>query len=92
WLFTAIAGVESLDLPTLAARGTVVTNGAGINAIAVAEYAVLGILAAAKRFDMVVRSADRHEWPDYAPGRLELFDSAALIVGYGAIGRLIGER
>lgn len=49
WLFTAIAGVESLDLPTLAARGTVVTNGAGINAIAVAEYAVLGILAAAKR-------------------------------------------
>ncbi|MFA6125329.1 MAG: D-2-hydroxyacid dehydrogenase [Sphingomonas sp.] len=92
WLFTAIAGVESLDLPTLAARGTVVTNGAGINAIAVAEYAVLGILAAAKRFDRVVRSADRHEWPDYAPGRLELFDTAALIVGYGAIGRLIGER
>ncbi|WP_218275391.1 NAD-binding protein, partial [Pseudomonas sp. GP01-A4] len=50
-----------------------------------------GILAAAKRFDMVVRSADRHEWPDYAPGRLELFDTAALIVGYGRFGQTVAQ-
>lgn len=92
WLFTAIAGIESLDLTTLRARGTVVTNGAGINAIAVAEYAVMGVLVAAKRFDEVVRLADRREWPDYAPGRQELYETSALIVGYGAIGRLIGAR
>ncbi|WP_426265025.1 D-2-hydroxyacid dehydrogenase [Sphingomonas sp. PWP1-2] len=92
WLFTAIAGLDSLDLPALARRGTIVTNGTGINAIAVAEYTVLGVLAAAKRFDQVVRIADRHEWPDSAPGRIELFESRALIVGYGAIGTLVAER
>ncbi|MGY2733509.1 D-2-hydroxyacid dehydrogenase [Sphingomonas sp. UYP23] len=92
WLFTAIAGLDSLDLSELARRGTIVTNGAGINAIAVAEYTVLGVLAAAKRFDQVVRIADRHEWPDVAPGRIELFETRALIIGYGAIGTLVGAR
>ena len=92
WLFTAIAGLDVLDLPTLAARGTVVTNGTGINAIAVAEYTVMGVLVAAKRYDEVVRIADMRAWPDYAPGRTELFETSALIVGYGAIGKLIGER
>ncbi|WP_174285400.1 D-2-hydroxyacid dehydrogenase [Sphingomonas bacterium] len=92
WLFTAIAGLESLDLGALARRGTIVTNGAGINAIAVAEYAVMGVLVAAKRFDQVVRAQDRRDWLEYAPGRIELFETKALVIGYGSIGRLIGER
>ena len=92
WLFTAIAGIDSLDMEKLARDGTIVTNGTGINAIAVAEYAVMSVLVAAKRYDEVVRIADRRAWPDYAPGRIELFETSALIVGYGAIGRLIGER
>ena len=92
WLFSAIAGLDSLDFEALAARGTIVTNGAGVNALAVAEYAVMGVLVAAKRYDQVVRIADTHEWPDYAPGRTELFGTSALVVGYGAIGSLIGER
>lgn len=92
WLFTGIAGLDSLDLAELAKRGTIVTNGTGINALAVAEYTVMGVLVAAKRYDEVVRIADRHEWPTATPGRIELFETSALIVGYGAIGRLIGER
>jgi phosphoglycerate dehydrogenase-like enzyme len=92
WLFTAIAGLDSLDLPALAAQGTIVTNGTGINAITVAEYAVMGMLAAAKRYDEVVRAADRHDWPTSAPGRIELFESSALIIGMGAIGQLIADR
>lgn len=92
WLFTAIAGLDSVDLTALAERGTIVTNGAGINAIAVAEYAVMGMLALAKRFDEVVRIADCHAWPDNPPGRAELYGSTALVIGYGAIGRRIGER
>lgn len=31
------------------------------------------------RFDMVVRSADRHERPDHAPRGIELFETGALI-------------
>jgi phosphoglycerate dehydrogenase-like enzyme len=52
----------------------------------------MGALVAAKRYDEVVRAADRHEWPLEAPGKLELYESHALIIGYGTIGRLIGQR
>ncbi|MBX3564606.1 MAG: D-2-hydroxyacid dehydrogenase [Sphingomonas sp.] len=92
WLSTIYAGLDALDTQTLKARGTRVTNGSGVNAHTVAEYAVMGALVAAKRFDQVVRAADRHEWPQDAPGKLELFETEALIIGYGTIGKLIGER
>jgi phosphoglycerate dehydrogenase-like enzyme len=92
WVSTIYAGLDAFPLDRLRARGVTVTNGAGINAYAVAEYAVLGVLAAAKRFDAVVRAHDRHEWPKDAPGKIELFETRALVIGYGAIGRLIGER
>jgi phosphoglycerate dehydrogenase-like enzyme len=92
WLSTIYAGVDVLDFAALRARGTIVTNGTGINAVAVAEYAVMGMLAAAKRYDEVVRLADRHAWPRDAPGKVELAGSSALIVGMGTIGRLIATR
>jgi len=92
WLSTIYAGLDPLDKPRLLAQGTRVTNGSGVNAHTVAEYAVMGALVAAKRFDEVVRAADRREWPLDAPGKLELFESSALVIGYGTIGRLIGER
>jgi phosphoglycerate dehydrogenase-like enzyme len=92
WVSTIYAGLDAFPLDTLKQRGTILTNGTGINALAVAEYAVLGVLAAAKRFDEVVRAHDRHEWLKDAPGKVELFETSALIVGMGAIGKLIGER
>ena len=92
WLSTIYAGVDSFPIADLKARGTILTNGAGINAIAVAEYTVMGMLAAAKRFDEVVRIADRKEWPSDAPGKVELFDTTALIVGMGTIGQMIADR
>lgn len=92
WLSTIYAGIDAFDTSLLKARGTILTNGVGINAIAVAEYAVMGVLAAAKRFDQVVRAQDRREWLHDAPGKVELFETRALIIGYGTIGRMIGER
>jgi phosphoglycerate dehydrogenase-like enzyme len=92
WLSTSYAGLDAFPLDLLRARGVTVTNGAGLNAIAVAEYAVMGVLAAAKRFDDVVRARDRHEWLENAPGKIELFGTKALVIGYGTIGRSIGER
>jgi phosphoglycerate dehydrogenase-like enzyme len=92
WLSTLRAGIDAYDTAQLRDRGIVMTNGTGINAVAVAEYAVMGMLAAAKRYDEVVRLADRHEWSTAAPGTVELQGSAALIIGYGTIGKLIGER
>lgn len=92
WLFTIRAGVDAFDKPLLKQRGTILTNGVGVNSNAVAEFAMMGILAAAKRYDEIVRLADRHEWTVNAPGRLELNGSSALIIGYGTIGRMIGDR
>ena len=92
WLSTVYAGLDKLDTGLLRSRGTRVTNGSGVNAHTVAEYAVMGALVAAKRYDEVVRMADRHEWPLDAPGKLELYESSALVIGYGTIGRLIGQR
>lgn len=92
WVSTIYAGLDAFPLDMLKRRGTILTNGVGINALAVAEYAVMGVLVAAKRFDEVVRIADRHEWTIQAPGQTELFETSALIIGMGAIGTLIADR
>ncbi|OWK31952.1 D-2-hydroxyacid dehydrogenase [Sphingomonas mucosissima] len=92
WVSTIYAGLDAFPLDVLRSRGATLTNGVGINAIAVAEYAVLGVLAAAKRLDEVIRAQDRAEWLRDAPGKIELADTKAIVIGYGAIGRLIGDR
>ena len=75
WVSTIYAGLDAFPLTLLSERGTMLTNGVGINALAVAEYAVMGVLVAAKRFDEVVRAHDRHEWPKDSPGKVELFET-----------------
>ncbi len=92
WLNSVYAGVDGLPLPTLKARSVVLTNGVGINAITIAEYVLLGMLNIAKSYREVVHAQARHEWLRDAPGKVELFGSRALIVGYGAIGQLVAER
>lgn len=92
WLNSIYAGADHMPLDLLRARGTVVTNGAGINAITIAEYVVMGMLTVAKGYRDVVRAQDRHEWLMDSPGKIELFGSKALLLGYGAIGKLIEER
>jgi phosphoglycerate dehydrogenase-like enzyme len=92
WLNSIYAGVDGMPLAQLKAQGCVVTNGAGINAITIAEYVVMGMLTVAKGYRQVVRAQDRHEWLLDSPGKVELFGSKALLLGYGAIGKLIEER
>ncbi len=92
WLNSVYAGVDGLPLPTLKARGVVLTNGVGINAITIAEYVVMAMLNIAKNYREVVHAQVRHEWLRDAPGKVELHGSRALILGYGAIGQLVAER
>ena len=92
WLNSIYAGVDGMPLDLLHQRGTVVTNGAGINAITIAEYVVMGMLTVAKGYRDVVRAQERREWLMDSPGKVELFGSKALLLGYGAIGKLIEER
>lgn len=92
WLNSIYAGVDGMPLSQLKAQGTLVTNGAGINAITIAEYVVMGMLTVAKGYRDVVRAQDRREWLQDSPGKVELFGSKALLLGYGAIGKLVEER
>jgi phosphoglycerate dehydrogenase-like enzyme len=92
WLNSIYAGVDGMPLAQLKRQGTAVTNGVGINAITIAEYVLMGMLTVAKGYREVVRAAERREWLQDSPGKVELFGSRALILGYGAIGKLIEER
>jgi phosphoglycerate dehydrogenase-like enzyme len=92
WLNSIYAGLEHLPLDLLRSRGVAVTNGAGINALTIAEYVVMGMLTVAKGYREVVRAQDRHEWLTDSPGKRELAGSKALLLGYGAIGKLIEPR
>jgi phosphoglycerate dehydrogenase-like enzyme len=92
WFNSIYAGLEHMPLALMQERGVVVTNGAGINAITIAEYVVMGMLTVAKGYREVVHAQDRHEWLMDSPGKRELFGSKALLLGMGAIGSLIAER
>lgn len=92
WVSTIYAGLDAFPLQQLKAQGAKLTNGVGINTNAVAEYAVMGMLALAKRLPEIVRAQDRAEWLRDAPGKVELEGSKALIVGYGAIGQRIARQ
>ena len=92
WLNSIYAGLDFLPFDVLRERGTIITNGAGINALTIAEYVVMGMLTIAKGYREVVRAQDRQEWLLDSPGKCELAGSKALLLGYGAIGKLIETR
>ncbi len=92
WLNSVYAGVDAFPLDLLAQRGVVLTNGAGINAVPIAEYVVMLMLSHAKNYREVVRAQERREWLKDSPGKRELFGSKALILGYGAIGQEVEKR
>ncbi len=92
WLSTLYAGVDWMPLALLRERGVMLTNGAGVGATAIAEWVVMGMLTIAKRYDEVVRARDQGEWLRSPPGRGELADTRALIIGGGAIGGRIAAR
>jgi phosphoglycerate dehydrogenase-like enzyme len=92
WLNSIYAGLDFLPMDVLIERGITVTNGAGINAITIAEYVVMGMLNIAKGYRDVIRAQDRKEWLTDSPGKRELSGSKALLLGYGAIGKLIKPR
>jgi phosphoglycerate dehydrogenase-like enzyme len=91
WLNSVYAGLDGFPLELLRTRGVTVTNGVGINAITIAEYVVMGMLNIAKGYREVVHAQDRREWLQDSPGKRELHGSKALLLGYGAIGKLIDE-
>ncbi|WP_340586600.1 D-2-hydroxyacid dehydrogenase [Erythrobacter alti] len=92
WLNSMYAGLDFLPLDLLQQRGVTITNGTGINAIAISEYVLMLMLTHAKGYREVVRAQDRCEWLFDSPGKRELAGSRALLLGYGAIGQEVAKR
>ncbi|QZD90017.1 D-2-hydroxyacid dehydrogenase [Qipengyuania aurantiaca] len=92
WLNSIYAGLDFMPLDLLAERGVTVTNGVGINAVTIAEYVVMLMLAHAKGYREVVRAQERKEWLLDSPGKRELAGERVLLLGLGAIGSLIKTR
>jgi phosphoglycerate dehydrogenase-like enzyme len=92
WLNSIYAGADHAPLALLHERGVAFTNGAGINAITIAEYVIMGMLTVAKGYRTVVEAQARHEWLIDSPGKIELAGSKALLLGAGAIGGLVKTR
>jgi phosphoglycerate dehydrogenase-like enzyme len=91
WLSIVNAGVDGWPLEILARRGILLSNGAGLHAVPIAEYVVMGMLALAKRGPNLVHGQDHREWIETGPS-LELHGRRVLIYGFGLIGREIAAR
>ncbi|MGX7925716.1 D-2-hydroxyacid dehydrogenase [Tsuneonella sp. HG094] len=92
WLNSIYAGLDFLPMDVLIDRKVTITNGAGINALTIAEYVVMLMLVHAKGYRDVVRAQERREWLLDSPGKMELAGSRALLLGMGAIGGLVKTR
>ena len=89
WCSVMSSGVDWLPLDLLAEREVMLTNGAGLHAHSVAEFAVMGMLSLAKKWRTIVHAQDRGEWLGDPPGMGELLDAEVLVIGAGEIGQRI---
>src|SRR5690606_21415271 len=92
WINTAGVGIDAFRTDLMIERGQIFTNGVGLRSDTIADFAVLGVLTISRRFAPVLRAHDRREWARAAKGSRQLAGSRALILGYGSIGRAIGDR
>ena len=94
FLHVLSAGVDQFAfVPELISRGTRITSSAGIQADAVAQTAITGLLMLARRFPLWQNGQRRHAWE---PMRNEsppedLQDQTVMVVGLGAIGMRVAR-
>lgn len=85
WIHSYSAGVERLLFPELVASPVPLTNGRGIFARPLAEFALASMLHFAKGLRGLVRSQEKGEWRQIVVE--ELHGRTLGVIGYGEIGR-----
>jgi D-3-phosphoglycerate dehydrogenase len=86
-------GYDAVDVAALTARGIPLCIAGDVNAVAVAEHAMMLVLACAKRLIRADRAVRGGDWL-WRNGlqQSELAGKRLLIVGYGRIGRQVARR
>jgi phosphoglycerate dehydrogenase-like enzyme len=96
WVHSTAAAVNILPLAELASREILVTNSRGIQAIAIAEHAIGGLLVLARRLDLTLAAQRERRWiqneltGDAWPWTLHRLWMT--IVGLGTIGVEVAKR
>jgi len=93
WVHTHSAGADRPIYPQLIGRGVTVTTSSGLTADTVAQSAVGGVLALARRFPLLQEAQRRRSWEPLIDGRAprDLKGQVAVVVGLGPIGREIAR-
>ncbi len=91
WMHSPGAGVERWPLDVLAERGIVLTNGAGVFAIPIAEWVMTTMLTIVKNSYAVHDSQQAHQWARELPAE-ELYGKTLLVLGAGGIPSEIIKR
>lgn len=83
-------GYENIDLAAAAARGIVVTNGPGANAVSVADHAMALLLGAARRLPQADAAVRQGHWNGFMGPQVT--GKRLGILGLGTIGLEIARR
>ena len=86
------AGVDTIDVDAATARGIVVVNAPGGNAVAAAEHALALMFALARRVAAADASMKRGEWSRGAYVGSELTGKTLGLVGLGRVGSEVARR
>lgn len=96
WVHTSAVAVETLCLPDLFARGVVVSNTRGVQAVPIAEHTMAVVLALSKQLPLVLDYQRQARWAqnDFMGERLPwLLEGRTLgLIGVGTIGSAIAAR
>lgn len=92
WVHIHSAGADRPIYPELRARGVQVTTSSGANASVVAQTALAGLLALARRFPQLMAAQQARTWAPLVSGPLprDLSGQTAVLVGWGPIGQQLG--
>lgn len=91
WIHSLIAGVRPIATPDVVERGIIVTNGAGVFATPIAEYAFAALVMLARDLPRLVLASAEGRWAaPHTVGR-ELCGRTAGVIGYGGIGRRVAQ-
>ena len=85
------AGLDNVDIPAATARGVVVMNTPGQNSNAAAELTITMIFALSRHLYRACESLKACRWDKKAFQGREVMGKTLGVVGYGNIGRLVGE-
>ena len=85
-------GVDNVDIDEATARGVVVMNTPGGNAVAVAEHTIALMLCLARSLHLASESTKRGEWEKKKFLGNEIGDKTLGIVGLGNIGMQVARR